>query len=368
MAQAMGAGGGAPAPQPQGPPTGPFATPQERAFIQQASRYPQGSTMWIAGLQKAQEIQQRAMTPMAPPEKMMWGSNGRAMPIPGTETTQLGSQAPGEQTQQGPFGDRTYASVPNAVSNGQVFDPMSGGYKPLPGLQPQVSGNMQPGTVTSQTPGSAPTVVQAPVFEPEKARAAFLTSPEVQKFNEARTSTQGFFNALQDAAGKNNGVLSSAALNTFFQSTMPGTNPRAVSVDQLVQNMGFPEALQSAIMKATGGGAVTPEALNQIARTSMSYVTAARQSAMDRMNSDTAAARGYDPKSTGVPGENVPAAPTMPAFKAFAQPQAAPQQTRQAQQSRFDLIQDARMAIAHGAPRAAVIQRLQGMGVNPAEL
>jgi hypothetical protein len=343
-----------------GPPTGPFASPGERQYIQWAAQQPRGSAAWIAGLQKAQEIQQRAMTPMEPPKDMMWGPDGVARPMPGTQVQQMAPTAPGERSQVDRFGQVTDSAVPNAVQNGQVFDQASGGYKPLPGLQPQTSGNFTAGTVTSQTPGSAPTVVQAPVFDPEKVRQAFLSDPAVTKFNDVRTSLQGFAGAVQQAAG-NNGVLDEAGVNSVLQAMMPGANPRTTTNEHMINHLGLPDALFGGADNAFGKGFITPESLKQLAGVAWQYGQAQQQSAQQRMQSDTAA--GGPAYAKGVPGESVPPLPAMPSFQALnGQPQHAPAGNAQ------QLIQDARQAILRGAPRAAVAQRLQSMGVNPAGL
>lgn len=351
---------GAPPPQ-GGPPMGLKATPQEIQYIQDRMRAPPGSALWQQGLAKMQEIQNRAMTPLEAPKNMQWSPQQNSfVPMAGTQTTQLGSEAPGERTQQDAFGNKTYANVPGAVQNNQIWDASKQSYTPLQGLQPTLSGPLTPGTVTSQTPGSAPTVIQGPIFDPEKARAAFLSDPAVARYNEARTSTQGFFNALGAAAHQNNGVLGTAGLNSVIQAMSPGTNPRPTTMDALVKSMGWPEELQSIALKATGGGSITPEGLQVLGNTAMAYVNANRQAAQQRMDSDTQAARGYDPRSTGVPGEFVPPAPTLPSFQA----ELGGGQGQNPQQ----VLSEAQAAIARGANREQVIQRVRSLGINPSGL
>ena len=345
----------------QGPPTGLKATPQEVAIYQNAMRFPVGSAQWQQGMELAHTIQQRAATPLAPPKDMMWNGSSFA-PMPGTQYTQLPAPAPGVTSERAPFGQVTNTAIPNAVQDRQLYDPTSGSYKPLQGLQSQVSGQFTPGSVVSTPPGGAPSVVQGPVFDPEKARSAFAGDPAVADAVKTTRAAQGFYNAVSNAVGKNNGVLGNTAVDTLIQSY--GLTPRGATAQDVVKAMGFPEAIQSQMLRLVGPGGMTVDSMRQITSVISSEVQAAHDAAVRRMSSDTAA--GGQAYAKGVPGEAelIPPVPTMPSFKAFGGGGAQGPSGESPQQ----LLQDARGAILRGAPRAAVAERLQRMGVNPAAL
>lgn len=131
---APGSGGPMPPLQPQGAPTGPYATPEETDFIQRAMSHPRGSIIWQQGLAKAQEIQQRRMTPLEAPKDMLWDNQrGAYVPKAGTQYTTT-SQGPGGYIQQDAFGHGNAVSNPNM---GPIPPSTMAGYGP--GGQPQIT-------------------------------------------------------------------------------------------------------------------------------------------------------------------------------------------------------------------------------------
>lgn len=357
--------GGPQAPGPQGapqhayPPTGLPGTPQQVQLIQSMLTSP-FQQIRQQGMQAAMQLRMQMATPLAPPDKMMWGRDGRLHPMPGMETRQIGSSAPGEMNQQDAMGQITPTAIPNAVQNGQVFNPGSGGYQPIPGLQPTTSGSMLPGTVTSQTPGNAPTVVQSPSFDPEKVRQAFAGSPQVQQYATIHRVAEGFANALVNAAGKNNGILGTTGVDAVIQSY--GLNPRAASAKDLATSMGLSEDIGKKVNEIFGAGGATVDGLKQMFSVIQSEDQAARTSAERLQQSDTAA--GGPAYAKGVPGESqlLPPPIQTPSFGAFGGQPASPANNPSA------ILQDARQAILRGAPRAQVMQRLQSMGINAGAL
>lgn len=347
------------APQHAQPPTGLPGTPQQVQLIQSMLTSP-FQQIRQQGMEAAMKLRMQMASPIDADPKMMWGPDGREHPKPGAETRQIGSSAPGEINQQDAMGQITPTAIPNAMQNGQVFNTATGSYQAVPGLQPTTSGSLLPGTVTSQTPGSAPSVVQAPSFDPEKVRQAFAGSPQVQQYATIHRVAEGFANALVNAAGKNNGILSSTGVDAVIQSY--GLNPRAASAKDLAASMGLSEEVGKKVNEIFGSGGATVEGLKQMFSVIQSEDQAARTSAQRLQQSDTAA--GGPAYAKGVPGESelLPPPVQAPSFGAFggqSRPQTADPAT---------LLQDARQAILRGAPRAAVMQRLQSMGVNPGSL
>lgn len=297
---------------PGGPPTGPYATPQEAAYIQERMAHPPGSQAWQQGVLKAQEIQQRRMTPMAPPKDMMWGPNGQAVPVPGT-AYQTVSSGPAGVAQSDPFGQYHATSNPNAGPipagmmasngpNGAQLSPMAGSQpRPLTSPQDRAAAGILPSDRNAYAmgpDGNVKKVADNP-YGPKEIQSVhdnFWGSDETKKAQEAYSAYTGFKTALGNSV-KNNGPLDQAAVDSFLRGINPGMGARNSTVQMVMDHFGWPDELKGKVSNIVGNGFVTPENLGQMMQIGHDYALAHQNAAQARSAADVkmVAPYGYGP-------------------------------------------------------------------------
>lgn len=283
-------------------PYGLYANPREAAIIHAGMAAPPGSIAWQQGMAMRQQVSARASQMLEPPKDMYWDAQAQTYrPKPGTQYHDVqGQLPPGAAGQTSPFGQTTYQAVPNAVVNGQQFTPGQGGqggdYRPIQGLQPTVTGAPLPGTVMSQEPGKSPTVVQAPPVDPARlqgAREAWRGNDDVKKANEGIAAYNGITRALQSAAG-NNGVVDTAAVDSYLRGINPGMGARNSTVSMFLSHLGLSQELQSYVQSnISGDGYLTPQTMRQMLGVIRAYTEAHSQIASNLAGQDLQAWAPY---------------------------------------------------------------------------
>lgn len=284
------------------------------------------------------------------PAGMQYDASGVARPVAGMGYADLGSPAPGALLQRAPNGELKTVQIPNAAGSapeGMAWNAQRGRYVPVPGAQAQTSGAFAPGTVVQTEPGTGrQSVVQAPQYGASQAaevRGRFYDSDEFKKYSEA----QAAYNGLNNVLGKmsNNGVLDTAAIDSYLRGINPGMGARNTTVAMFLNHLGLPQEVQSTISSAVGNGYLTPQTLQQMRQVIQGYAQGHYQVAKQRMDADQAWANA---RGMGDLGESL----TPPATPGIQANPAA-------------LVASARSALQRGANPAAVRQRLQQMGVDP---
>lgn len=343
----------------QGPPTGLKATPQEAAFIQDRLRYPAGSAMWQQGLEKMQEIQQRAISPLAPPTGYRWGPNGQA--ISETPFTDVNGPA-GTIAQRGPDNqlhiqaDPSHGAIPEGYQltpNGlQPLGASAQGGQPGPNAPPAQGLSVAPRPMTDLKERAAWGIpasdhnaymmtLKGPVksadapFGPKDLQTVhdnFWGSDETKKSQEGYSAYTGLTNALQNATG-NNGPLDQAALDSFLRGINPGMGARNSTVQMVMSHFGLPAEIQGKIMSLTGGGFITPQSLQQMLQVTHDYALAHQQAAAARAQQDAqlVSPYGYGPSDLA---ESLPPIGALPKINfggggAPGLPHVTPQQAAQ---------------------------------------
>jgi hypothetical protein len=301
-----------------------------------------------------------AMTAAGP--KFVMGPDGRPSLVPGTGVQQLPPSAPGVETQQGPDGRVTNEAVPNAVQSGQVWDAQQGRYVPLPGLQPVTTGGFQPGTVVTQKPGESPSVTQGPPYSAQdliNQRNAFKSGDTYRSYVNTASALNSLGTILHQATG-NNGIVDMSAFDNLIRA-QTGLSARQGNMAMMMEHLGFPAEAAGLVNNIAGNGFTTPDQIRSAYQALRGYATTHGQIAQHELDEETALARRGG-QEFGLTLPTLAPPPNVP-WMGSSNPGGAG-----GQGNTFDMLQQARGAIARGAPRAAVIQRLQGMGVNPAGL
>ena len=395
------------APQaPQGPPTGPYATPQERAYIQERLSHPQGSLPWMQGLQAAQEIQQRTMHPLDAPKDMMWGPDGRAVPVPGTQYQTVAS-GPGGATQADPFGKLASVNNPNAGPipagmmasngpNGPSLQAMAGAEpRPLTDPAERAKVGILPSDHNAYAvgpDGKVSKVADNP-YGPKEIQSVhdnFWGSDESKKYQEAYSAYTGLTTALGNA-NKNGGPLDQAALDSFLRGINPGMGARNSTVQMVMNHFGLPEELKGHLSSLFGNGFITPQILQQLVQVTHDYAQSHYGAAMTRAQADArmVAPYGYGSQDLAEDLPQLGSVPTVRFGGSGVQPPNASQppasgpagllpglmpgqaHAAQAPAASYDAqasLANARAAIARGAPRAAVEAKLRAHNIDPSGL
>lgn len=340
----MGPGG---PPQAQGPgqPTlGPAATPQEIAYVKQLLANPMTRNQ---GAAMAMQLQERMRSPQKMEYQMVNGvpvglnpydsQHPQSVPVPQATNSrimtaeQLGVQAaPGTYFSVDPNGKATPLQAPPAgygmTANGMA--PMRGGADDpnAPQNQSRTLGAGQasgagfaPGTVVQQGPKGERSVLQQPEYGPAQLaelRGAVLKSDE---YKNARESMNAYA-AMQQNAGKANGMSAYAMRDTFARAINPGAVARAGTIEAIKQAQGIPAQLQSFFLNLKGDGNMPPEIQQQVLDATLPFVQANYRgaAALNESNGAYAQRHGVDPRDVQAPLENAPQRFVL------APPQAAP--------------------------------------------
>jgi hypothetical protein len=135
----------------------------------------------------------------------------------------------------------------------------------------------------------------------KELNSQLTSSPEYQKFTEARSALQGFRGMVQAMAGANNGVLDSAAMDSYLRGINPGASAKNTTVQMVMEHLGLPQEVQSAVLSATGNGYLTPRTLQQMDQAMVAYTAAHAAEAQHIHQSHVAIASqaGIDEKGLG---------------------------------------------------------------------
>ena len=159
---------------------------------------------------------------------------------------------------------------------------------------------------------------------------------------------------LKTASGPN-GIVAQAGIDNGLRA-MTGLSARLGSVNSLLDHIDIPDQIKGEISKTVGGMYLTPEVLGQVRDMIRGYSVGHLPLAQQQyaQYNDMAHRQGFDL------GQTLPQMQPRGNYSWVGGGGGG----SDADQS----LQNARGAIARGAPRAAVIQRLQAAGVNPAGL
>lgn len=202
----------------------------------------------------------------------------------------------------------------------------------------------------------------------QQARTGAKLSPTAEKeLFEAEDMAQSSRSAteqLRQALGLNNRMYSGveAVRRAKIRSNLPGTDPAAdatIAYDNIIGA----QALAS--LKATFGGAPTEGERKILVdlQASADKTPAQREEILRRAIAAAESRAKLNAEKADALRAGTYTAPGFRAGAAQQQPQQQPQ--RQAPQAGGDVLQRARDAIARGAPRDAVIQRLRENGIDP---
>jgi hypothetical protein len=202
----------------------------------------------------------------------------------------------------------------------------------------------------------------------QQARTGAKLSPTAEKeLFEAEDMAQSSRSAaeqLRQALGLNNRMYSGveAVRRAKIRSNLPGTDPAAdatIAYDNIIGA----QALAS--LKATFGGAPTEGERKILVdlQASADKTPAQREEILRRAIAAAESRAKLNAEKADALRAGTYTAPGFRAGAAQQQPQQQPQ--RQAPQAGGDVLQRARDAIARGAPREAVIQRLRENGIDP---
>lgn len=365
----VGASGGQvapPQPQMQGPPTGPQATPQERAIFEAGMHSPPGSLPWQRALALAQEIQKRAATPIELNKGEYFGPNGQAQSVhalqpvaggapnafyqidPVTHELKVtnnpaygpvaggavmngngsvspvpiapmgGGQAAGPQGQGAPGGGSLWSEpfqVPG-LAGLQVRNNLTGEIKsagPSAAVNTPVPGGGN-GAVWSQKPGEAPSLVQGPVTAEMVAQrgSQFNGLPEIAAAREGVGAVRAFDAAVGKI--KPGGPVDQAAIDAYIRSiSSPTAGVRQGPVQVFLEHQNLPDEIKGNLMRVFGQGFLTPAVLKQMGQViwTNAHQRLVTAQGMDNDNRTWAQKAGFDPGSLG---ENLPQMADVPAY------------------------------------------------------
>lgn len=160
--------------------------------------------------------------------------------------------------------------------------------------------------VTQVGPDGQVHVVGQPALPAERVlemRHQFFDSDEYKKFAEARSALTGFRSAVGQIAGANNGVLDTAALDSYLRGINPGASARNTTVSMFLEHLGLPQEIQGAVLSATGNGYLTPQTLQQMDRVMQAYTAAHGAEVQKLAGADASLAKGYGLDQSAL-GEN----------------------------------------------------------------
>lgn len=300
--------------QPQGPqgvPAGAPVSAQELAFAHQLLNNPQ---TYNQGLEYAQKLKERSVTPAALAPNFYWGPDGQAhsaiqfQDVAGPE---------GAISQRGPDNqlhiqaDPSLGTVPTGMrlQNGQLV-PVRGGQ-----TQTSVAGagsGFAPGSVIQTDPTGKKTVVQAPQYGSDQTLQIRDNALKSDEYKMARESMAAF-DAMKANASNGNGMSAYAMRDTFARAINPGAVARAGTIEAIKQAQGVPENIKSFFLNLTGEGNMSPEIRQQVLDATLPFVQAnyAPAQALNQSNADYAGRHGIDPRDVQIPLGSAPVGLTI---------------------------------------------------------
>jgi hypothetical protein len=161
----------------------------------------------------------------------------------------------------------------------------------------------------------------------QTSRDGWRNSDEVKKAFEGIEAYNGLANAVSRMAG-NNGVISTAAVDSYLRGINPGMGARNTTVNMFLNHLGLPTELQSWVQNnipGGGGGYLTPDTLNQMMSVIRSYAGAHAQVAQGLADRDLKAFQNYGvPVTPDMLGEALTPFAAPPQVKWLNEQPAAP--------------------------------------------
>lgn len=309
-----------------GIPTGPGPTPQESMLLRQLMSDPRTMQQ---GMELALKLRERQATPMAAPEKMMWGPNGQAVPIPGTQTTQLPGQTPSDAVQRDAFGAVTHQAIPGmqgAMPEGTVY--LNGSIAKLPGGQPQpltdpqqrAQWGISPADHNAYAVGPDGKVVKTAdsPYGPKEIQSVhdnFFASDETKKATEGIAAYNGMVSLISKYAP--NGIVDSASMDSFLRGINPGMGARNSTVNMVLNHIGGLSQLvrEHILSHVDGNGYLTPDTLQHMVNVVHDYTQSHIAAAANRAGQDAQMVRPFGYNASDL-AENLPNIPNPPPINA----------------------------------------------------
>lgn len=310
--------------QPQGPqgvPTGAPVSAQELAFAHQLLKNPQ---TYNQGLEYAQKLKERSVTPAALAPNFYWGPDDQAHSAIHFQDVAGPANA---YTQRGPDNQIHSTANPGYGSLPEGTQLQGNQVTPIQGAQSQTSvatpgSGFAPGTVIQRDPTGKTSVVQAPQYGSDQTLQIRDNALKSDEYKMARESMAAF-DAMKANASNGNGMSAYAMRDTFARAINPGAVARAGTIEAIKQAQGVPENVRSFFLNLTGQGNMSPEIRQQVLDATLPFVQAnyAPALALNQSNADYASRHGIDPRDVQIPLGSAPVGLTIPGQPA---PQAAP--------------------------------------------
>lgn len=319
----------APAPQPAPAPTSSAQIPHQVVTPDEWKTAFAMAQDWHTrdiGLAEIAKLKMRAASAVPMKEGTYWGSDNKPHAV-----EQFIDQpgAPNAFTQRSNLDNSVHTAANpayGAVSPGMVMGP-DGKMAPVPVEQghryrlPGSLGWYQNG------PDGKPVKVADDAITPkdlQTARDAFNSNEDVKKANEGIAAYNGLTNTLGQMA-KNNGVLSTAAIDSYLRGINPGMGARNTTVKMFLDHLGLPTEISAWVQSnipGGGGGYLTPATLNQMLTVIRQYAGAHAQIAQGVADRDLKAMQGYGvPITPEMLGESLTPFNEPPKVKWLDEPQ-----------------------------------------------
>lgn len=368
------------------------------------------------GVQELLKLKFRAASALDAPKNMMWDpSSGRAVPIPGTETTQLQGVTPSDAAQRDAFGAISHSAIPGkqgAVPEGKMWDQASQSYVPIPGGQvtPMSAADRSRWGIPTNDPNAyglgvdgKPQVIAAAQMRPlgPNERAQWGISPQdrnsygigasgkpevianapynvkdvadlmkdltgSQQYDKATKLTEMYRGAVQ--AAQRSGGISDAELKDNAAQIFSGGVARQFNSKMIDEGQGPWLRLKQIVPELGSGQKISPQGRQAILQAMHDYVGESQGAfnSLAASKSAFAAQQGVDlspfisPLMRGVP--DVPNLNAIPNGSG-GYPSGGPGGDQAAQQAA--VLAEAQRAIASGRDRNGVIARVKAMGIDP---
>jgi hypothetical protein len=312
-----------------GPPPLQTVTPQEWAVAAGLLSDPRTHDL---GVQEVIKLRLRAASALQAPDKMMWDAQqGRYVPMPGTETTQLPGASPSDAAQKDAFGNISHSAIPGVqgpVPEGMVADGKAG-YVKVPTQAAQTFHIPGQNGLFVMGPGGTPQKVADDQYGPEQLitmRNTLEGQEPVKRYREAISAWGAMVNAATQAPG---GMRAYALRDTFARLINPGAVARVGTIQAIENAQGIPANVKAFFMNLTGDGNVPPEIAQQIMDVAHGFLQShyGEAKVLNDTNLDFAKRHGIDPADITVKLGDLPtrfAIPTPKATGAQPPPAGAP--------------------------------------------
>lgn len=218
-----------------------------------------------------------------------------------------------------------------------------------------------PGTVLERDAAGHVSVSQQPQYDANwaKGQRELFANTESYKQNDAAAAA---LKALTANTGKLTGPAAYSILDTFARTINPGAVARQGTLSAIEESLGIPAKVLGAALNASGKGNLPLKTQQDL----VDAVTPFAQSHWDQAKQAYDAQVALGQQHGFKEGEMTLPIGAKP--ERMAVTPAGAVSARQAQAQSAQVLAQARQAIAKGAPRAQVIQRVQAMNIDPAGL